>query len=166
VLISGWAEQDSAQPQEPLGSVPQRCHLIARVAAPLSSRCAVRSKAPIHCGARLFGHRARKQAKQLLAHERWALEFCTVCFAPLCDFGEIKKSIREFRSVAVEAIKGERPRCFRVCNSNRLCVTTKRNTRHAASPLGDSLSPCSSASLGGRIRCARSAADWRAARES
>jgi hypothetical protein len=38
--------------------------------------------------------------------------FYTVCFAPACDLAEIKKSIREFRSVAVEAIKGERPRPF------------------------------------------------------
>lgn len=38
--------------------------------------------------------------------------FYTVCFAPSCDLAEIKKSIKEFRSVAVEAIKGERPRPF------------------------------------------------------
>ncbi len=38
--------------------------------------------------------------------------FYTVCFAPSCDFAEIKKSIKELRSVAVEAIMGERPRPF------------------------------------------------------
>ncbi len=38
--------------------------------------------------------------------------FYTVCFSPSCDLADIKKSIREFRSVAVEAIKGERPRPF------------------------------------------------------
>lgn len=38
--------------------------------------------------------------------------FYTVCFAPSSEFADLKTSIREFRSVAVEAIKGERPRPF------------------------------------------------------
>jgi hypothetical protein len=38
--------------------------------------------------------------------------FYTLCFAPSSELEQIKASIREFRSVAVEAIKGERPRPF------------------------------------------------------
>jgi hypothetical protein len=38
--------------------------------------------------------------------------YYTVCFAPSCELEEIKKSIVGLRSVAVEAIKGERPRPF------------------------------------------------------
>jgi hypothetical protein len=38
--------------------------------------------------------------------------FYTICFAPSCDLADIQASIREFRSVAVEAIQGERPRPF------------------------------------------------------
>ncbi len=38
--------------------------------------------------------------------------FYTICFAPSSDFAALKSSIQEFRSVAVEALKGERPRPF------------------------------------------------------
>jgi hypothetical protein len=38
--------------------------------------------------------------------------FYTICFAPSSEFGALKSSIQEFRSVAVEALKGERPRPF------------------------------------------------------
>jgi len=38
--------------------------------------------------------------------------FYTICFAPSSDFAALRLSILEFRSVAVEAIKGERPRPF------------------------------------------------------
>jgi len=38
--------------------------------------------------------------------------YYTVCFAPSCGFADLAASIREFRSVAVEAIRGDRPRPF------------------------------------------------------
>jgi len=38
--------------------------------------------------------------------------YYTVCFAPSSEFADLAASIRDFRSVAVEAIRGDRPRPF------------------------------------------------------
>jgi hypothetical protein len=38
--------------------------------------------------------------------------YYTICFAPSAEFADVAASIREFRSVAVEAIRGDRPRSF------------------------------------------------------
>jgi len=38
--------------------------------------------------------------------------YYTICFAPSSEFADLAASIREFRSVAVEAIRGDRPRPF------------------------------------------------------
>ena len=38
--------------------------------------------------------------------------YYTICFAPSSSFSDLAASIREFRSVAVEAIRGDRPRPF------------------------------------------------------